>query len=175
MRKRAAEQEDEGEQDPAAAIAAATVAAAKRSKAAKGGSTFATRRDEDDSKLRTFNFESSNALQQHSDMGATAVLETETQHDRDARCDSKLHMLIAAHGFVGACDGVPGQAACAGFLQPLRPAMWPASSLLASFLSAGRCGSSACARQQLPRQRRASLQMARAWPSPHQMTGCTRA
>lgn len=97
MRKRAAEQEDEGEQDPAAAIAAATVAAAKRSKAAKGGSTFATRRDEDDPKLRTFNFESSNALQQHSDMGATAVLETETQHDRDARCDLMLCTWAFAH------------------------------------------------------------------------------
>ncbi|KAK9806809.1 hypothetical protein WJX72_003538 [[Myrmecia] bisecta] len=36
-------------------------------------------------RLETFKYESSRALQQQTDQGATATLETETQHDRDAR------------------------------------------------------------------------------------------
>ena len=70
--------------DPQAALAAAMAASGKRAKAIKGGTAFSTKKNDDD-KLQTFKYSSSKALQQQGDQGATAVLETETQHDRDAR------------------------------------------------------------------------------------------
>ncbi len=83
VRKRTLDEADEPS-DPQAAIAAAIAASGKRSKAVKGGRAFSTKKDDDD-KLQTFKYSSSNMLQQQSDQGATATLETETQHDRDAR------------------------------------------------------------------------------------------
>lgn len=85
IRKRKAPDEAGDDQDPTAAIKAAAAAAAKRRGASKGGTTFGGRSADDDSKLQTFKFESSNTIQQAGDQGATAILETETQHDRDAR------------------------------------------------------------------------------------------
>lgn len=69
---------------PEDAVSAAVVASGKRSKAIKGGSSFSTKKDDDD-KLQTFKFASTKTLQQQGDQGATAVLETETAYDRDAR------------------------------------------------------------------------------------------
>lgn len=67
------------------AISAAIAASGKRSKAVKGGTAFTTKREDDDDRHQTFKFASSKILQQQGDQGATAVLETETAHDRDAR------------------------------------------------------------------------------------------
>lgn len=43
---------------------------------------FTTKKED---KFETFKFESSNVVQQSGDQGATRQLETETEHDRDAR------------------------------------------------------------------------------------------
>lgn len=83
VRKRPLE-ETEDSADPQAAVAAAIAASGKRSKAVKGVNAFSTKKNDDD-KLQTFKYSSSKMLQQQGDQGATAVLETETQHDRDAR------------------------------------------------------------------------------------------
>lgn len=83
VRKRALEETEEPA-DPQAALAAAVAASGKRSKAVKGVNAFSTKKNDDD-KLKTFKYSSSKVLQQQGDQGATAVLETETQHDRDAR------------------------------------------------------------------------------------------
>ena len=83
VRKRPLEETEEPA-DPQAAVAAAIAASGKRSKAVKGVNAFSTKRNDDD-KLQTFKYSSSKMLQQQGDQGATAVLETETQHDRDAR------------------------------------------------------------------------------------------
>ena len=74
--------------DLQAEVAAAVAASGRRSKAVKGGTTFSTKKDEDE-KLQTFKYSSDNRLQQQTDQGATATLQTETQHDRDARYVSK--------------------------------------------------------------------------------------
>lgn len=83
VRKRPLEETEEPA-DPQAAVAAAIAASGKRSKAVKGVNAFSTKKNDDD-KLQTFKYFSSKMLQQQGDQGATAVLETETQHDRDAR------------------------------------------------------------------------------------------
>ncbi|DBA91237.1 hypothetical protein WJX79_004262 [Trebouxia sp. C0005] len=83
VRKRTLDETEEPA-DPQAAISAALAASGKRSRAVKGGTAFSTKKDDDD-KLQTFKYSSSKTLQQQSDQGATAVLQTETQHDRDAR------------------------------------------------------------------------------------------
>ena len=83
VRKRTLDETEEPA-DPQAAIAAALAASGRRSKAIKGGTAISTKKD-DEEKLQTFRYASSNVLQQQSDQGATAVLQTETQHDRDAR------------------------------------------------------------------------------------------
>ena len=83
VRKRPLDETEEPA-DPQAAISAAVAASGKRSRAVKGGTAFSTKKDDDD-KLQTFKYSSSKTLQQQSDQGATAVLQTETQHDRDAR------------------------------------------------------------------------------------------
>ena len=83
VRKRALDETEEPA-DPQAAIAAAVAASGKRSKAVKGVTGFSTKKN-DDEKLQTFKYPSSKVLQQQGDQGATAVLQTETQHDRDAR------------------------------------------------------------------------------------------
>ena len=83
VRKRSLEEADDAV-SPEDAVSAAIAASGKRSKAVKGGSTFTTKKDDDD-KLQTFKFASTKTLQQQGDQGATAVLETETAYDRDAR------------------------------------------------------------------------------------------
>lgn len=83
VRKRTLNESEESA-DPQAALSAAIAASTKRAKAVKGGTAFSTKKDDED-KLQTFKFASDNRLQQQSDQGATAVLQTETQHDRDAR------------------------------------------------------------------------------------------
>ena len=83
VRKRPLEETEEPA-NPQAAVAAAIAASGKRSKAVKGVNAFSTKKNDDD-KLQTFKYSSSKMLQQQGDQGATAVLETETQHDRDAR------------------------------------------------------------------------------------------
>ncbi|KAL3142938.1 hypothetical protein ABBQ38_003223 [Trebouxia sp. C0009 RCD-2024] len=95
VRKRALEDTDEPA-DPHAALAAAIAASGKRSKAVKGVNAFSTKKNADD-KLQTFKYTSSKMLQQQGDQGATAVLETETQHDRDARA-LREQVLQQAHG-----------------------------------------------------------------------------
>lgn len=91
VRKRALEDTDEPA-DPHAALAAAIAASGKRSKAVKGVNAFSTKKNDDD-KLQTFKYSSSKMLQQQGDQGATAVLETETQHDRDARWAGSSNVL----------------------------------------------------------------------------------
>ena len=83
VRKRTLDETEEPA-DPQAAVSAAFATSGKRSRAVKGGTAFSTKKDDDD-KLQTFKYSSSKTLQQQSDQGATAVLQTETQHDRDAR------------------------------------------------------------------------------------------
>ena len=83
VRKRPLEETEEPA-DPQAAVAAAVAASGKRFKAVKGVNAFSTKKSDDD-KLQTFKYSSNKMLQQQGDQGATAVLETETQHDRDAR------------------------------------------------------------------------------------------
>ena len=83
VRKRQLEETEESV-DPQAAVAAAIAASGKRFKAVKGVNAFSTKKEDDD-KPHTFKYSSSKTLQQQGDQGATAVLETETQHDRDAR------------------------------------------------------------------------------------------
>ena len=55
-------------------------------KAQKAGAMAFTTKQTGDDAVRPFNFASSRALQQSTDQGATATLETETEFDRDARC-----------------------------------------------------------------------------------------
>lgn len=50
------------------------------------GAVASSRKGEGEDKAQPFVFESSNAIQQAGDGGATRALETETAHDRDARC-----------------------------------------------------------------------------------------
>lgn len=83
VRKRTLDETEEPA-DPQAAVSAAIAASGKRSRAIKGGTAFTTK-STDDERLQTFKYSSNNTLQQQSDQGATAVLQTETQHDRDAR------------------------------------------------------------------------------------------
>lgn len=96
VRKRTLDEADEAV-SPEDAVSAAIAASGKRSKAVKGGNTFTTKKDSDD-KLQTFKFASTKTLQQQGDQGATAVLETETAHDRDARYPN-IHS-DAAHPFL---------------------------------------------------------------------------
>lgn len=93
VRKRTLD-EAEDAVSPEDAVSAAIAASGKRSKAIKGGSTFSTKKAGDD-KLQTFKFASTKTLQQQGDQGATAVLETETAYDRDARCAGVIEMLLA--------------------------------------------------------------------------------
>ena len=62
-------------------------------KVPKAGAMAFTTRHTGDDPLRPFNFASSRTLQQTTDQGATATLETETAFDRDAR-------------WVGICDAL---------------------------------------------------------------------
>lgn len=88
IRKRAAEEEgDEG--GPGAGGVQRKAQRAKEAPLA-----FTTKRED---KFETFKFESSDRLQQTGDQGATRQLETETQHDRDARCGG-------AGGRAGGCS-----------------------------------------------------------------------
>jgi hypothetical protein len=74
LRKRAAEEDGDD---------AETGVMRKAQKAKDAPLAFTTKRED---KFETFKFESSNVIQQATgDQGATRQLETETQHDRDAR------------------------------------------------------------------------------------------
>ena len=102
VRKRTLNDHEESA-DPQAALSAAIAASTKRAKAVKGGTAFSTKKDDED-KLQTFKFASDNRLQQQNDQGATAVLQTETQHDRDARCGNMTNISRARTAVITSCD-----------------------------------------------------------------------
>ena len=81
----------------------------KKAQKAKDAPLAFTTKKED--KFETFKFESSNLLQQSGDQGATRQLETETQHDRDARL-----VMVSRHGSCRA-----GAAACHRRIKNMRP------------------------------------------------------
>ena len=93
IRKRPQEEDIVAEAKPASDPAPDEVAAPAAQRKAKLPKTdapmaFTTRRAGDD-RAAPFQFSSSRTLQQTTDQGATAALETETEFDRDARCGTK--------------------------------------------------------------------------------------
>jgi hypothetical protein len=74
MRKRADDQQDDGAGDDGAVV--------RKAQKQRAGMGFTTKRED---KEEVFTYESSNAVQQAGDGGATRALETETDYDRDAR------------------------------------------------------------------------------------------
>ena len=82
-------------------------------KVPKAGAMAFTTRHTGEDQLRPFNFSSSRTLQQTTDQGATATLETETAFDRDARWVGigdasrlqRLHKVPAVVRNASACAG----------------------------------------------------------------------
>lgn len=93
IRKR--QQDEAGPSDAAEDDASAETDVIRRAKLPKADAPLAfTTRKAGDGRAAQFQFESSRTLQQTTDQGATAALETETAFDRDARCVLQLRFRV---------------------------------------------------------------------------------